>query len=121
MTDLVHACRLGLAQAPVMSLTRSLLTWQCLTNLTACRPDGSVQATHHVLNECLIDRGSSPSMVKTELFVDGHHITTVQARPFEHVCCRAECLSAHSYLMGDTCSVRCLLPTLQLRECLCRS
>ena len=44
-----------------------------------CRPDGSVQATHHVLNECLIDRGSSPSMVKTELFVDGHHITTVQA------------------------------------------
>ena len=45
-----------------------------------CRPEGSVQATHHVLNECLIDRGSSPSMVRTELFVDGHHITTVQAR-----------------------------------------
>lgn len=42
-------------------------------------PDGSVQATHHVLNECLIDRGPSPSMIKTELFVDGHHITTVQA------------------------------------------
>lgn len=47
--------------------------------LHACRPEGSVQATHHVLNECLIDRGSSPSMVKTEVFVDGHHITTVQA------------------------------------------
>ena len=45
----------------------------------AHRPDGSVQGTHHVLNECLIDRGSSPSMVKTELFVDGHHVTTVQA------------------------------------------
>ena len=50
--------------------------WACLC---ACRPDGSVQATHHVLNECLIDRGPSPSMIKTELFVDGHHITTVQA------------------------------------------
>lgn len=33
---------------------------------------------HHVLNECLIDRGSSPSMVRLELYVDGHHITTVR-------------------------------------------
>ena len=49
-----------------------------------CRPEGSVQATHHVLNECLIDRGSSPSMVRTELFVDGHHITTVQASAWLH-------------------------------------
>ena len=53
---------------------------KCLLTCThACRPEGAVHATHHVLNECLIDRGSSPSMVKTEVFVDGHHITTVQA------------------------------------------
>ena len=32
---------------------------------------------HHVLNECLIDRGSSPSMVRLELYIDGHHVTTV--------------------------------------------
>ncbi|EIE19085.1 ATP-NAD kinase [Coccomyxa subellipsoidea C-169] len=41
--------------------------------------DGEVHAVHHVLNECLIDRGSSPSMVRLELYVDGHHITTVRA------------------------------------------
>lgn len=35
---------------------------------------------HHVLNECLIDRGASPSMVTLELSVDGHHVTTVQVR-----------------------------------------
>ncbi|BDA49473.1 NAD(H) kinase 1 [Coccomyxa sp. Obi] len=41
--------------------------------------DGQLHAVHHVLNECLIDRGSSPSMVRLELYVDGHHITTVRA------------------------------------------
>eukprot|EP00887_Chlorella_sp_A99_P006919 scaffold2.g6919.t1 len=34
---------------------------------------------HHVLNECLIDRGASPAMVTVECFVDGSHTTTVQA------------------------------------------
>jgi len=33
---------------------------------------------HHVLNECLIDRGASPSMVSLEISVDGHHVTTAQ-------------------------------------------
>ena len=36
-------------------------------------------ALHHVLNECLIDRGASPAMVCLETFVDGAHVTTVQA------------------------------------------
>ena len=46
-------------------------------DLLLCR-DGQLHAVHHVLNECLIDRGSSPSMVRLELYVDGHHITTVR-------------------------------------------
>jgi NAD+ kinase len=48
------------------------------------RRDGELQSVHHVLNECLIDRGASPTMVRLELFVDGHHITTVQARARPH-------------------------------------
>lgn len=67
--------------------------WACLC---ACRPDGSVQATHHVLNECLIDRGPSPSMIKTELFVDGHHITTVQASRRQAVILAYLHLASHS-------------------------
>ncbi|KAL0045645.1 hypothetical protein WJX82_000529 [Trebouxia sp. C0006] len=41
--------------------------------------EGQLQRVHHVLNECLIDRGASPNMVTLEAYVDGHHITTVQA------------------------------------------
>lgn len=40
---------------------------------------GQLQRVHHVLNECLIDRGASPAMVQLECFVDGSHITTAQA------------------------------------------
>eukprot|EP00884_Botryococcus_braunii_P019601 jgi/Botrbrau1/6324/Bobra.0339s0032.1 len=40
---------------------------------------GQLQRVHHVLNECLIDRGASPTMVLLECYIDGHHITTVQA------------------------------------------
>ena len=36
---------------------------------------------HHVLNECLIDRGSSPSMVSMECFIDGHHLTNIIVCP----------------------------------------
>lgn len=32
-----------------------------------------------VLNECLLDRGSSPAMLLLDCFVDGRHATTVQA------------------------------------------
>ena len=39
-----------------------------------------MQRVHHVLNECLVDRGASPAMVCLECYIDGHHITTVQAR-----------------------------------------
>jgi NAD+ kinase len=41
---------------------------------------GELQRVHHVLNECLIDRGASPSMVTLEVSVDGHHVTTAQVR-----------------------------------------
>ena len=42
-----------------------------------CR-EGQLQRVHHVLNECLVDRGAAPNMVQLEAYVDGHHITTVQ-------------------------------------------
>lgn len=45
--------------------------------VTCCR-EGQLQRVHHVLNECLVDRGASPNMVQLEAYVDGHHITTVQ-------------------------------------------
>lgn len=35
-------------------------------------------AVHHVLNECLVDRGASPAMVTLQVSADRHHITTVQ-------------------------------------------
>lgn len=46
-------------------------------DLDFCR-EGQLQRVHHVLNECLVDRGASPNMVQLEAYVDGHHITTVQ-------------------------------------------
>jgi hypothetical protein len=46
--------------------------------------DGQLQRVHHVLNECLIDRGASPSMVELEAYIDGHHITTVQVCTMSH-------------------------------------
>merc|ERR1712217_995800 len=48
-------------------------------------PDGdraegkSKGRVHVVLNECLIDRGTSPHLCLMELAVDGHVVTTVQA------------------------------------------
>jgi NAD+ kinase len=44
-----------------------------------CR-NGERQAVHHVLNECLVDRGASPAMVTLQVSADRHHITTVQVR-----------------------------------------
>eukprot|EP00891_Asterochloris_glomerata_P006042 jgi/Astpho2/6042/Aster-03996 len=38
--------------------------------------EGQLQRVHHVLNECLVDRGASPNMVNLEAYIDGHHITT---------------------------------------------
>lgn len=40
--------------------------------------NGQRQAVHHVLNECLVDRGASPAMVTLQVSADRHHITTVQ-------------------------------------------
>lgn len=41
--------------------------------------NGERTAVHHVLNECLVDRGSSPAMVTLQVSADRHHLTTVQA------------------------------------------
>lgn len=41
--------------------------------------DGQLQRVHHVLNECVIDRGASPSVVVLEAFIDGRHVTTAHA------------------------------------------
>lgn len=41
--------------------------------------DGSLRARHAVLNEVVIDRGSSPYLSSLECFCDDTHLTTVQA------------------------------------------
>lgn len=41
--------------------------------------DGNMQRVYHVLNECVIDRGPSPSVVMLETFIDGRHVTTAHA------------------------------------------
>jgi NAD+ kinase len=41
--------------------------------------DGSLRARYSVLNEVVIDRGSSPFLANLETFCDGTHLTTVQA------------------------------------------
>lgn len=41
--------------------------------------DGQLLKTHHVLNECLLDRGASPTLARLECYIDGYHITSVQA------------------------------------------
>ena len=69
---------------------------------------GQPGSVHHVLNECLIDRGSSPSMVRLELYVDGHHITTVQVLIF----ITSPLCSPLSYLAGPACFIW-LLPKQQ--------
>ena len=57
----------------------------CLTTVTLCR-GGQVKAVHHVLNECLLDRGSSPSMVAMECFIDGYHLTNIIVRMSAGTC-----------------------------------
>ena len=41
--------------------------------------DGTVRARYNVLNEVVIDRGSSPYLAALECFCDDAHLTTVQA------------------------------------------
>ncbi|GMH44864.1 hypothetical protein BSKO_12816 [Bryopsis sp. KO-2023] len=41
--------------------------------------EGKLLGVHHVLNECIIDRGHSASTLTLEIFVDGQYITTVTA------------------------------------------
>jgi NAD+ kinase len=42
-------------------------------------PEGVVRARYNVLNEVVIDRGSSPYLAALECFCDDVHLTTVQA------------------------------------------
>ncbi|GIL46358.1 hypothetical protein Vafri_3354 [Volvox africanus] len=41
--------------------------------------DGRLEAVHHVLNECVLDRGAFPGAVLLEIFVDGSYLTNVEA------------------------------------------
>ncbi|KAG2484825.1 hypothetical protein HYH03_016392 [Edaphochlamys debaryana] len=41
--------------------------------------DGQLEAVHHVLNECVLDRGAFPGAALLEIFVDGAYITNVEA------------------------------------------
>ena len=41
--------------------------------------EGVVRARYNVLNEVVIDRGSSPFLSNLECFCDNVHLTTVQA------------------------------------------
>jgi NAD+ kinase len=63
---------LGANEAPVFCTLR---TRKCCEVFLG----GQRQAVHHVLNECLVDRGASPAMVTLQVSADRHHITTVQA------------------------------------------
>ena len=42
-------------------------------------PEGKVRARYNVLNEVVVDRGSSPYLAALECFCDDVHLTTVQA------------------------------------------
>ena len=42
-------------------------------------PEGIVKERYNVLNEVVIDRGSSPYLAALECFCDDVHLTTVQA------------------------------------------
>jgi NAD+ kinase len=42
-------------------------------------PEGVVRWLYNVLNEVVIDRGSSPYLAALECFCDDVHLTTVQA------------------------------------------
>ena len=50
-----------------------IFSWLRCTSLR----NGNLRMVYHVLNECLIDRGASPSMVRMECFIDGHLITNI--------------------------------------------
>lgn len=41
--------------------------------------DGVLQRVHHVLNECVIDRGAFPNTVMLEFYIDNDYVTTVEA------------------------------------------
>ncbi|KXZ51462.1 hypothetical protein GPECTOR_12g425 [Gonium pectorale] len=41
--------------------------------------DGQLEAVHHVLNECVVDRGAFPGAVLLEIFADGSYVTNVEA------------------------------------------
>ena len=75
------ACACSWARVLICGLLHASACKSCSSDLHAdwAGPrQGELQRVHHVLNECLIDRGASPSMVSLEISVDGHHVTTAQ-------------------------------------------
>ncbi|KAG2433044.1 hypothetical protein HXX76_008771 [Chlamydomonas incerta] len=41
--------------------------------------EGQLVEVHHVLNECVLDRGAFPGAVLLEIFIDGSYVTNVEA------------------------------------------
>lgn len=41
--------------------------------------DGKLRRVHHILNECVVDRGAFPSSVYLELYIDGSFVTAAEA------------------------------------------
>ena len=78
VAEVMWGCRLmqHVLNALEHSLLHALIAFD--TMLLCHWREGQLQRVHHVLNECLVDRGASPNMVTLEAYVDGHHITTVQ-------------------------------------------
>lgn len=65
-------------------------------------PEGTVRARYNVLNEVVVDRGSSPYLVALECFCDDVHLTTVQADGVIFA------TYVHSGIFGHTCLLVCL-------------
>lgn len=51
-----------------------------MANERCLHRNGNLRMVYHVLNECLIDRGASPSMVKMDCYIDGHLVTNILVR-----------------------------------------
>jgi NAD+ kinase len=59
--------------------SRICLSIRMRLECTVISREGSVRARYNVLNEVVIDRGSSPYLAALECFCDDVHLTTVQA------------------------------------------
>lgn len=78
-----HLKKAGIkAETPKVSFGMGDLICMTIRMRLDCRivsPEGVVRSRYNVLNEVVIDRGSSPYLAALECFCDDVHLTTVQA------------------------------------------